>query len=165
MTLTSELGHGAFGKVWQGEIEPGLIQELKTRVTTEEKSVEKVETTGELSVETVTVAVKVLHGKNAVQCFSCHHALPGIKSRKIFFSLDNPNIDDRKEFLREIELMKTVGFHRNIVCMVACGTKEEQVFLVVEYAMHGDLLKHLRKQRVEVKPMIHCNILFISNCF
>ncbi|XP_031560963.1 fibroblast growth factor receptor homolog 1-like [Actinia tenebrosa] len=43
--------------------------------------------------------------------------------------------------------MKIVGFHRNIVSMLACCTKEEQVFLVVEYAMHGDLLNFLRQKR------------------
>ncbi|KAK3714366.1 hypothetical protein QZH41_007981 [Actinostola sp. cb2023] len=55
--------------------------------------------------------------------------------------------DEQSEFLREIEFMKNVGYHRNIISMVACCTKEEQVFLVVEFAKHGDLLNLLREKR------------------
>ena len=53
-----------------------------------------------------------------------------------------------------MELMKNVGYHRNIISMVACCTKEEQVFLVVEFAEHGDLLHLLRDKRNKVNESL-----------
>ena len=41
--------------------------------------------------------------------------------------------DQRREFLEEIQLMKAVGSHKNIVNMVGCCTVEEPMFLLVEY--------------------------------
>ena len=58
--------------------------------------------------------------------------------------------DQRKEFLDEIQLMKAVGSHRNIVSMIGCCTEVEPMFLLVEYVPYGDLLHYLRKHRGKV---------------
>ena len=58
--------------------------------------------------------------------------------------------DQRREFLEEIQLMKAVGSHKNIVNMVGCCTVEEPMFLLVEYVRYGDLLHYLRKRRGKV---------------
>ena len=58
--------------------------------------------------------------------------------------------DQRTEFLEEIQLMKAVGSHKNIVNMVGCCTVEEPMFLLVEYVPYGDLLQYLRKRRGKV---------------
>lgn len=67
-----------------------------------------------------------------------------------FFALDTSDDNDRQEFLDEIQLMKAVGVHRNIVNMVGCCTVKEPMFLLVEYAPYGDLLLYLRKHREKV---------------
>ena len=59
--------------------------------------------------------------------------------------------DQRREFLQEIQLMKTVGSHKNIVNMLGCCTVQEPMFLLVEYIPYGDLLHYLRKRRGKVK--------------
>ena len=69
------------------------------------------------------------------------------------FSLDNLDMadsDQRREFLEEIQLMKAVGSHKNIVNMLGCCTVEEPMFLLVEYVPCGDLLHYLRKHRSKV---------------
>ncbi|EDO36551.1 predicted protein [Nematostella vectensis] len=53
----------------------------------------------------------------------------------------------RADFLKEIQLMKEVGSHRNIVNMLGCCTLTEPMFLIVEYLPYGDLLHYLRKRR------------------
>lgn len=58
--------------------------------------------------------------------------------------------DQRREFLEEIQLMKAVGTHKNIVNMLGCCTVEEPMFLLVEYIPYGDLLHYLRKRRGKV---------------
>ena len=62
-----------------------------------------------------------------------------------------PDESVRQDFLDEIQLMKEVGSHKNIVSMVSCCTLEEpNMFLLVEYAPYGDLLHYLRKHRKTV---------------
>ena len=59
--------------------------------------------------------------------------------------------DQRREFLTEIELMKNMGSHKNIVNMLGCCTVQEPMFLLVEYVPYGDLLHYLRKRRTKVE--------------
>ena len=65
--------------------------------------------------------------------------------------------NQKKEFLEEIQLMKEVGCHRNIVNMLACCTTVEPMYLVVEYLANGDLLSYLRKRRQQVEESTLCS--------
>ena len=65
--------------------------------------------------------------------------------------------DQRREFLEEIQLMKAVGSHKNIVNMIGCCTVEEPMFLLVEYVPYGDLLHYLRKRRGKVQNTFKFN--------
>ena len=56
-----------------------------------------------------------------------------------------------QEFLEEILLMKQIGYHRNILNLLACCTMTNPMFLVVEFAKNGDLLQYLRNRRERVK--------------
>jgi len=81
-----------------------------------------------------------------------------IYMRWISFS-DMADSDQRREFLEEIQLMKAVGSHKNIVNMLGCCTVEEPMFLLVEYIPYGDLLHYLRKRRGKVKVTHVCKNL------
>ena len=65
--------------------------------------------------------------------------------------LDGATEEQMQEFLEEIRLMKQIGYHRNILNLLACCTMESPMFLVVEFAKNGDLLNYLRKRRDKVK--------------
>jgi receptor protein-tyrosine kinase len=52
----------------------------------------------------------------------------------------------KSEFLREIALMKTLGYHERLVNMLASVTESEPYCLVVEYCSDGDLLHYLRER-------------------
>ncbi|PFX14744.1 Vascular endothelial growth factor receptor 2 [Stylophora pistillata] len=67
---------------------------------------------------------------------------------------DMGDSDQRRDFLDEIQLMKDVGSHRNIVNMVGCCTMQEPMFLLLEYVPCGSLLKYLRKHRGKMKENI-----------
>nr|XP_006813611.1 PREDICTED: proto-oncogene tyrosine-protein kinase receptor Ret-like [Saccoglossus kowalevskii] len=56
----------------------------------------------------------------------------------------------RNEFLREIELMKDIGHHQNVVSIIACCTVQEPLCLIVQHCQDGDLLKFLRQRRSEL---------------
>ena len=66
-------------------------------------------------------------------------------------SLDDPSEAQKEEFTFEIEQMKLLGSHKNVVSMVGCCTLENEMFLVIEYVPCGDLLTWLRRRRKKVK--------------
>ena len=62
-------------------------------------------------------------------------------------------------FLQEIEFMKQIGSHRNVLSMLGYWVKSEPIMSIMEYVPHGDLLQWLRNKR-EVRQYI--TIKFIS---
>ena len=93
---------------------------------------------------------KVAHKKNLV----------AIYNNIVFFFVfvDRPNEEELDDFREEIEMMKTIGYHKNIVNLVGCSTKREPLCLVVEYMCYGDLLNYLRQRRSKVS----INTVFLS---
>ena len=57
---------------------------------------------------------------------------------------------DEKDFLQEIGLMKSIGFHKNIVNLIGASTQMKPLCLVLEYMPYGDLLHYIRKKRTHV---------------
>ena len=55
--------------------------------------------------------------------------------------------EGKKQFLQEIDLMKQIGFHRNVLSMLGYWVRSEPILLILEYVPHGDLLQWLRKKR------------------
>lgn len=55
----------------------------------------------------------------------------------------------KKQFMEEIELMKTIGSHKNILSMLGCCVSSDPIFLVLEYAPYGDLQLWLRNKRLQ----------------
>lgn len=58
---------------------------------------------------------------------------------------------DRRQLMDEIENIKNVGSHPNIVSVLGYCTKPPDICLVVEYCHLGDLQSYLRKIRLEVR--------------
>ena len=81
--------------------------------------------------------------------------------------LDDSSEDQKEEFLHEIEQMKLLGAHQNIVSLVGCCTLQEHKFLVIEYVPFGDLLQWLRRRRRLVRrfPKECFNILMLPQVF
>ena len=64
--------------------------------------------------------------------------------------LDTADEEDRNQLLEEIEIMKAIGSHRNIVSMLGCWVNSDPIFLLLEYVPYGDLQHWLRKKRLQV---------------
>ena len=81
--------------------------------------------------------------------------------------LADPSEDQKEEFLHEIEQMKLLGAHQNIVFLVGCCTLQEHKFLVIEYLPFGDLLQWLRHRRRWVRrfPKEYLNNLMLLQVF
>lgn len=63
----------------------------------------------------------------------------------------NANLEDKRNFLTEISLMKSIGKHLNIVSMLGCVTSGGPLCLITEYCPHGDLRNYLRLIRDKKK--------------
>ena len=54
------------------------------------------------------------------------------------------------DFKEEINVMKMIGYHKNIVNLIGCSTVQQPNCLVVEFMEGGDLLRYLRERRRNV---------------
>ena len=68
-------------------------------------------------------------------------------------SLDNTGDEALNQFLEEIELMKAIGTHPNVVRMLGCWVHSDPIFLLLEYVPYGDLLHWLRNKRIQVSGL------------
>ena len=72
------------------------------------------------------------------------------------FCLENAGEEEKRQFLQEIDLMKDVGSHRNILSILGFWIRSEPIMLIMEYVPHGDLLKWLRNKRQQIKIVAVC---------
>ncbi|PFX22514.1 Fibroblast growth factor receptor 1 [Stylophora pistillata] len=56
---------------------------------------------------------------------------------------------DLKDLLNELEIMTSVGEHPNLVNLIGACSASGPLLIVVEFAEHGNLLRHLRDHRKE----------------
>lgn len=77
-----------------------------------------------------------------------------------FFLTDNADKQQKKEFLAELELMKTMAPHPNVVGLVACATKSGQWSI----CLHEGLLLFLKgvKCNTPLQNIYRCKNLKIG---
>lgn len=73
--------------------------------------------------------------------------LPGTTTVAVKQLKKRPTTDEVEEFLGEIQTMKDVGRHENVVALLGCCTIKEPLMMIMEYVGHGDLLQYLRNVR------------------
>lgn len=67
---------------------------------------------------------------------------------KIFpFVLEGHSDAEMMDLVSEMEMMKMIGKHINIINLLGCCTQSGPLFVVVEYAPHGNLRDFLRQHR------------------
>lgn len=58
-------------------------------------------------------------------------------------------VKEVEDLVQEMNIMKEIGTHPNVVTILGVCTTQEPVLLIMEYVMYGKLLTHLRDQRVK----------------
>jgi fibroblast growth factor receptor 1 len=56
---------------------------------------------------------------------------------------------ERKDLLSELDVMKSLEPHINVVRLLGCCTEKDPIFVIIEYVNHGKLQSYLRNSRVE----------------
>ncbi len=64
-----------------------------------------------------------------------------------YFEIENATKIEFSDFAKELEIMKNVGKHDNIISLLGCCTKSGPLYAIVEYAKFGNLRNYLRTQR------------------
>ncbi|XP_068083547.1 tyrosine-protein kinase receptor torso-like isoform X2 [Anabrus simplex] len=75
---------------------------------------------------------------------------------------DDPTTDDIRQFQQEINMVKSVGQHPNIVSIIGCCTHRQSLRLIVEYCALGDLQNYLRKVSAYQSVPLNMNKLNVS---
>ncbi|XP_070550557.1 fibroblast growth factor receptor 2-like [Ptychodera flava] len=60
---------------------------------------------------------------------------------------DNATEDDKQKLTDELELLKTIGRHKNVLSLIGCCTKTEPTYLLLDYMALGNLQAYLRDFR------------------
>lgn len=77
-----------------------------------------------------------------------HVKINGVKVPVAIKSLkDNASAKDKRDFLNELSILKRVGKHENVVCLVGACHIKGVMYVAMEYAKHGDLRTFLRHSR------------------
>ncbi|XP_052741513.1 proto-oncogene tyrosine-protein kinase receptor Ret-like [Bicyclus anynana] len=60
---------------------------------------------------------------------------------------DDASEEEMQDFMREIAMLKHVGYHKHVIRLVACCTLRPPLLALLEHAPRGDLLSLLRRAR------------------
>ncbi|XP_039479060.1 platelet-derived growth factor receptor beta [Drosophila santomea] len=74
----------------------------------------------------------------------------------------NPKSDEVAEYLAEIEMLKGVGTHHNVVSFLGCCTIKPPYLMIMEYVNKGNLLSYLRTVRQEASKLRKRNANYTS---
>ncbi|XP_025092562.1 fibroblast growth factor receptor 2-like isoform X2 [Pomacea canaliculata] len=61
------------------------------------------------------------------------------------------------DLIREMEMMKLIGKHRNIINLLGCCTQRGPLYVIVEFAPHGNLRDYLKSHR-----LVACSFTCVS---
>ncbi|XP_072048964.1 tyrosine kinase receptor Cad96Ca-like [Amphiura filiformis] len=75
---------------------------------------------------------------------------------------EDASSSDREELLQEVDLMKILEPHPNVVRLLGYCTEKDPIYVVVEYMGNGDLKTFLRQSRSTKKDNIYDNLHSIS---
>jgi fibroblast growth factor receptor 3 len=59
----------------------------------------------------------------------------------------NASERELSDLVSELEMMKMIGKHTNIINLLGCSTQDGPLYVIVEYAHHGNLRDFLRQRR------------------
>lgn len=62
---------------------------------------------------------------------------------------ENANEKERSDLISELQVMKMLEPHPNVVRLLGCCTEKEPIFLIMEYISKGKLQSYLRNSRAE----------------
>uniref|UniRef100_A0A669C8L8 Fibroblast growth factor receptor n=1 Tax=Oreochromis niloticus TaxID=8128 RepID=A0A669C8L8_ORENI len=126
LVLGKPLGEGCFGQVVMGEA-VGLDKEKPNRVT--------------------KVAVKMLKVLFPRECFTGGSQLLTSSSVGVYTLQADATEKDLSDLISEMEMMKIIGKHKNIINLLGACTQDGPLYVIVEYASKGNLREYLRARR------------------
>ncbi|KAL4236614.1 transmembrane receptor protein tyrosine kinase [Mactra antiquata] len=90
--------------------------------------------------------------KGYIKNIRSHNVPVAVKSLKV-----NSSEKDKTDFMNELMILKKVGHHANVVCLVGSCNIGGTLYVAMEYCCHGDLRTHLRNHRKR-KQKLYTNV-------
>ncbi|XP_032219869.2 hemicentin-1 isoform X2 [Nematostella vectensis] len=120
------LGSGAFGQVYLGETEGGIVIDTSSSVSSRHRLAKRKDYRRPSAISmrgNIKVAIKTLKG--------------------------GATESEQKDLLSELKILIHVGSHKNIVNLLGACTKGPQrdLWIILEFCANGDLLSYLKKKR------------------
>lgn len=84
------------------------------------------------------------------QVWKCHVLSPDGEANSVVAVKtlkETSDAKERQDLLKELELMKGLDPHPNVVQLLGCCTEKDPIYLILEYMSEGTLLAHLRQSR------------------
>ncbi|XP_065663107.1 mast/stem cell growth factor receptor Kit-like [Hydra vulgaris] len=91
----------------------------------------------------------LLNRKNMKQNADFYDIIENTSNVAVKLVKNSADLSEFNDFYEEMNLMKEIGYHKNIVNLIGCSTIKKPLCLIVEYMEHGDLLNFLRKRRTQ----------------
>ena len=63
---------------------------------------------------------------------------------------ENAGEKEKRDLLDELQVMKILDPHPNVVTLIACCTERDPVYLIMEYVPYGKLQKYLADSREDI---------------
>lgn len=73
----------------------------------------------------------------------------GISTVAVKTLKENANESEKKDLMSELQVMKTLEPHVNVVRLLGCCTEKDPIFVIIEYVALGKLQTFLRNSRME----------------
>lgn len=90
--------------------------------------------------------------KGFIKNIRSHNVPVAVKSLKV-----SSSEKDKTDFMNELMILKKVGSHPNVVCLVGSCNIGGTLYVAMEYCSHGDLRTHLRNHR-KGKQKLYSNV-------
>ncbi|CAB3984345.1 fibroblast growth factor receptor 4-like isoform X1 [Paramuricea clavata] len=72
---------------------------------------------------------------------------PGSTPVAVKFVKENESASAKKDLIAELELLKLIEPHKNVINLLGCCTRSEPLMVIVEFCAYGDLQSFLRASR------------------
>ncbi|XP_077865620.1 tyrosine kinase receptor Cad96Ca-like, partial [Saccoglossus kowalevskii] len=80
--------------------------------------------------------------------------LPGRKGNTVVaVKMPKAGCTDREDMMKEINLLKNMSSHPNIISLLGCCTISDPIYMITEFMESGDLLNYLRHQHSRTDNM------------
>ncbi|XP_018789565.1 PREDICTED: tyrosine kinase receptor Cad96Ca-like isoform X2 [Bactrocera latifrons] len=103
-----------------------------------------------LKAHPIFLLMTALNFKIITLCYVIEPGIEGVTTVAVKTLKENATESEKKDLMTEIEVMKSLEPHINVVRLLACCTDKDPLFVIIEFVNRGKLQTYLRNSRAEM---------------